>query len=180
MRWENSRIMIGRSERTIDAYEHGHLLSKTKSVSIKSCQLWAKRTVHGSIKAARTSCYALQTTSLHPPSPAMAFKALLSIISIVTVLQGVNGMAHVATPQHEYRPDSVNCTYLAALTRRVACPDGKNTATNAACCALFPIRDDIIENLFHNQCAEEAHESLRLTFHADRCGYYDSTPAVPS
>ncbi|RPD57401.1 peroxidase MNP1 [Lentinus tigrinus ALCF2SS1-6] len=52
-----------------------------------------------------------------------------------------------------------------ALTRRVACPDGKNTATNAACCALFPIRDDIVENLFHNQCAEEAHESLRLTFH---------------
>ena len=53
----------------------------------------------------------------------------------------------------------------AALTRRVACPDGKNTATNAACCALFPIRDDIITNLFHNTCAEEAHESLRLTFH---------------
>ena len=95
----------------------------------------------------------------------MAFKALLSIISIVTVLQGVNGMAHIAIPRHEYRPDSVNCTYLAALTRRVACPDGKNTATNAACCALFPIRDDIVNNLFHNQCAEEAHESLRLTFH---------------
>ena len=47
----------------------------------------------------------------------------------------------------------------------MACPDGKNTATNAACCALFPIRDDIVNNLFHNQCAEEAHESLRLTFH---------------
>ena len=54
---------------------------------------------------------------------------------------------------------------VAALTKRVACPDGKNTATNAACCALFPIRDDIVNNLFHNQCAEEAHESLRLTFH---------------
>ncbi|TFK88557.1 class II peroxidase [Polyporus arcularius HHB13444] len=73
----------------------------------------------------------------------MAFKALLSIVSLVAALQGVD----------------------AALTRRVACPDGINTATNAACCALFPIRDDIIENLFHNQCAEEAHESLRLTFH---------------
>ncbi|RPD57420.1 Mn peroxidase MNP5 [Lentinus tigrinus ALCF2SS1-7] len=73
----------------------------------------------------------------------MAFKALLSIVSIVAALQGAN----------------------AALTRRVACPDGKNTATNAACCALFPIRDDIVTNLFHNQCAEEAHESLRLTFH---------------
>ncbi|KAI0078423.1 peroxidase MNP1, partial [Panus rudis PR-1116 ss-1] len=53
----------------------------------------------------------------------------------------------------------------AALTRRVACPDGKNTATNAACCSLFAIRDDIQQNLFHNECGEEAHESLRLTFH---------------
>ncbi|TFK87404.1 class II peroxidase [Polyporus arcularius HHB13444] len=73
----------------------------------------------------------------------MAFKALLSLVSIVAAIQGAS----------------------AALTRRVACPDGKNTATNAACCALFPIRDDIVQNLFHNQCAEEAHESLRLTFH---------------
>ncbi len=54
---------------------------------------------------------------------------------------------------------------IAALTRRVACPDGKNTATNAACCALFPIRDDIVNNLFHNACAEDAHESFRLVFH---------------
>ena len=54
---------------------------------------------------------------------------------------------------------------LAALTKRVACPDGKNTATNAACCALFPLRDEIMTELFHNQCAEEAHESFRLTFH---------------
>ncbi|KAI0753424.1 peroxidase MNP1 [Daedaleopsis nitida] len=73
----------------------------------------------------------------------MAFKALLSIVSVVAALQGAS----------------------AALTRRVACPDGINTATNAACCALFPIRDDIVNNLFHNTCAEEAHESLRLTFH---------------
>ncbi|TFY83704.1 hypothetical protein EWM64_g310 [Hericium alpestre] len=54
----------------------------------------------------------------------------------------------------------------AAITRRVACPDGKNTATNAACCTLFPILDDIQENLFDNaECGEEVHESLRLTFH---------------
>ena len=55
---------------------------------------------------------------------------------------------------------------LAALTKRVACPDGKNTATNAACCALFAIRDDIQQNLFDGgKCGEEVHESLRLTFH---------------
>ena len=55
---------------------------------------------------------------------------------------------------------------LAALTRRVACPDGINTATNAACCSLFAVRDDIQQNLFDGgECNAEAHESLRLTFH---------------
>ena len=54
----------------------------------------------------------------------------------------------------------------AALTRRVACPDGKNTATNAACCQLFAIADDLQQNLFDNGgCGEDVHESLRLTFH---------------
>ncbi|PSR78715.1 hypothetical protein PHLCEN_2v7304 [Hermanssonia centrifuga] len=52
-----------------------------------------------------------------------------------------------------------------ALTRRVACPDGVNTATNAACCALFAVRDDLNNNLFNNECGDEAHESFRLTFH---------------
>ena len=55
---------------------------------------------------------------------------------------------------------------IAALTRRVTCPDGINTATNAACCSLFAIRDDLQQNLFDNgQCGEDVHESLRLTFH---------------
>lgn len=41
-----------------------------------------------------------------------------------------------------------------------------NSATNAACCSLFAIRDDIQENLFDGgECGEEVHESLRLTFH---------------
>ncbi|KAJ3549006.1 hypothetical protein NM688_g5228 [Phlebia brevispora] len=53
----------------------------------------------------------------------------------------------------------------AAITRRVACPDGVNTAMNAACCALFAVRDDLQNNLFQNECADEAHEALRLTFH---------------
>jgi hypothetical protein len=53
----------------------------------------------------------------------------------------------------------------AAITRRVACPDGKNTATNAACCALFAVRDDLQNNLFNNECGDEAHEAFRLTFH---------------
>ena len=99
----------------------------------------------------------------------MAFKALLSIVALIAALQGVDGMlAAIALCRTGHCV--LTCYTTAALTRRVACPDGKNTATNAACCALFPIRDDIIKNLFHNQCAEEAHESLRLTFH-DAIGF---------
>ena len=48
--------------------------------------------------------------------------------------------------------------------RRVNCPGGGVTA-NAACCSLFPIIRDIQENLFENECGDNAHEALRLTFH---------------
>ncbi|KAF8881775.1 fungal versatile peroxidase from pleurotus Eryngii [Infundibulicybe gibba] len=59
----------------------------------------------------------------------------------------------------------------AAPPRRVACADGVNTVTNAACCALFPILEDLQTNLFDgSECGEEAHESLRLTFH-DAIGF---------
>jgi hypothetical protein len=54
--------------------------------------------------------------------------------------------------------------FAAAITKRVACPDGVHTATNAACCALFAVRDDIQENLFDGgECGEEVHESFRLS-----------------
>lgn len=33
----------------------------------------------------------------------------------------------------------------AAVTKRVACADGVHTASNAACCAWYPILDDIQE-----------------------------------
>lgn len=52
-----------------------------------------------------------------------------------------------------------------ALVRRVTCADGSVTA-NAACCALFPVIQDLQQNLFDGgECGEEVHESLRLTFH---------------
>ncbi|TCD71229.1 hypothetical protein EIP91_011707 [Steccherinum ochraceum] len=74
----------------------------------------------------------------------MAFKTLTALLVVVGSIQAAS----------------------AALTRRVACPDGVNTATNAACCSLFAVRDDIQKNLFDNaQCNAEAHESLRLVFH---------------
>ncbi|KAF8893865.1 manganese peroxidase 3 [Infundibulicybe gibba] len=78
----------------------------------------------------------------------MFFKSLLSLLAVVT-FQAAN----------------------AAVIKRVACADGVHTATNAACCALFPVLDDIQANLFDGgECGEEAHESLRLTFH-DAIGF---------
>lgn len=59
---------------------------------------------------------------------------------------------------------SLSVSY-AALTRRVSCPDGVNTATNAVCCQWFTIRDDLQNNLFDNTCREEVREAVRLTFH---------------
>ncbi|KJA16269.1 class II peroxidase [Hypholoma sublateritium FD-334 SS-4] len=53
----------------------------------------------------------------------------------------------------------------AARTKRALCPDGKNTAVNKACCALFPVVDDIVDNLFTNECGDSAHGALRLVFH---------------
>lgn len=68
-----------------------------------------------------------------------------------------------------YLAASLSGSY-AALTKRVACPDGRTTA-NAACCAWFPVLDDIQEALFDGgECGEEVHESLRLTFH-DAIGF---------
>ena len=56
----------------------------------------------------------------------------------------------------------------------MTCPDGVNTATNAACCVLFAVRDDIQQNLFDGgECGEDVHESLRLTFH-DAIGFSPS------
>ncbi|KAJ7909609.1 putative versatile peroxidase [Mycena leptocephala] len=57
----------------------------------------------------------------------------------------------------------------AAVSKRVTCSTGHTTA-HAACCMLFPIIDDIKTNLFANECGEDVHESLRLTFH-DAIGF---------
>ncbi|EIW55331.1 manganese peroxidase isozyme precursor [Trametes versicolor FP-101664 SS1] len=73
----------------------------------------------------------------------MAFKLLASFVSVLAALQLANG----------------------AATRKVTCAGGQVTA-NAACCALFPVLEDIQTNLFDGgECGEEVHESLRLTFH---------------
>ncbi|KAF5332391.1 hypothetical protein D9758_000997 [Tetrapyrgos nigripes] len=63
-----------------------------------------------------------------------------------------------------------------AKMRRATCPGGQTTA-NQACCVWFDVLDDIQKNLLENECGEEAHESLRLTFH-DAIGFSNSKNAA--
>ncbi|KAI0061206.1 manganese peroxidase 1 [Artomyces pyxidatus] len=61
----------------------------------------------------------------------------------------------------------------AAPQPRAVCSQGR-IASNAACCKWFDVLDDIQTNLFDgSECGEEAHESLRLTFH-DAIGFSKS------
>ncbi|KAF7377242.1 Peroxidase [Mycena sanguinolenta] len=59
----------------------------------------------------------------------------------------------------------------AALPRRVVCPNGK-TVANKACCALFPVLEDIQANMFDldEPCGDAAHTALRVAFH-DAIGF---------
>ena len=43
----------------------------------------------------------------------------------------------------------------AASIKRVACPNGKHTATNAACCVFFELADELQANKFDSQCSED-------------------------
>ncbi|PPQ68182.1 hypothetical protein CVT24_005069 [Panaeolus cyanescens] len=58
-----------------------------------------------------------------------------------------------------------------AAPAAVTCPTGQVTG-NAACCALFPIVDNLLQaQLFDGgECGEEAHSALRLSFH-DAIGF---------
>ncbi|KAK7688353.1 hypothetical protein QCA50_008725 [Cerrena zonata] len=69
----------------------------------------------------------------------------------------------------------VVAAYAAPSTNNAACSKGR-TAKHATCCKWFDVLDDIQENLFDGgECGEEAHESLRLTFH-DAIGFSFSHP----
>ena len=39
--------------------------------------------------------------------------------------------------------------------KRATCPDGVHSAANAQCCSLFQVRDDLLDNLFENECGDE-------------------------
>jgi hypothetical protein len=53
----------------------------------------------------------------------------------------------------------------ALRTKRTLCPDGVNTAINEACCVLFPVVQDLVENFMDAECGDAAHGALRLVFH---------------
>ncbi|KAF8527335.1 manganese peroxidase isozyme 2 precursor [Gautieria morchelliformis] len=55
---------------------------------------------------------------------------------------------------------SVNAAALKSHT----CPDGSRTS-NTACCAFFPLLQDLQTNLFGGNCGEDVHETLRISFH---------------
>ncbi|KAJ7692372.1 manganese peroxidase isozyme precursor [Mycena rosella] len=67
--------------------------------------------------------------------------------------------------------------FVAALTHRVVCPDG-NTVSNEACCALFPVLEDIQTSMFADEdCSDAAHTALRVAFH-DAIGFSNSNPSM--
>jgi len=71
---------------------------------------------------------------------------------------------------------SLASTYGAALNRRVTCATGQTTA-NAACCALFPVLEDIQANMFAGDtCSDAAHTTLRVAFH-DAIGFSLTNPS---
>ncbi|EMD32808.1 fungal class II heme-containing peroxidase [Gelatoporia subvermispora B] len=55
-----------------------------------------------------------------------------------------------------------------AATARAAptavCSDGTRVS-NAVCCDFIPLAQDLQNTIFMNDCGEDAHESIRLTFH---------------
>ena len=87
-----------------------------------------------------------------------------SLVSALVFSVVANGMSYLVY----WVAYTLTSSLLAALTRRVTCPDGKTSANNAACSDLFPILEDIqaTTGLFEGgECGEEVHESLRLSFH---------------
>ncbi|KAJ7186079.1 putative versatile peroxidase [Mycena filopes] len=79
----------------------------------------------------------------------MAFKCLSTALLTLATIRAAYG---AFTPQ-----------------RRTTCAGGQSVA-NAACCAWFPVLEDIVPNMFDNECGDDAHGALRLSFH-DAIGF---------
>jgi hypothetical protein len=94
----------------------------------------------------------------------MSLKFLAVTLALTSVATGLS------TPLPGRMARNLMLVLTAALTRRVTCADG-NVVANGACCALFPVLEDIQTNLFDGgSCGEQAHSALRLAFH-DAIGF---------
>ncbi|KAF7377184.1 Peroxidase [Mycena sanguinolenta] len=60
--------------------------------------------------------------------------------------------------------DAQVSTGASTPTKGTKCAGGQ-TVNNAACCAWFPVLEDILPNMFDNECGDDAHGALRLSFH---------------
>ncbi len=88
----------------------------------------------------------------------MALKAAVSALVLALPILSVNGSFDL----HKLY-SGLGLIYLAALrTKRSLCPDGVHTVTNQACCALFPVVEDLTANLFENECGDAVSVSLRI------------------
>ncbi|KAJ7275921.1 putative versatile peroxidase [Mycena rebaudengoi] len=65
---------------------------------------------------------------------------------------------------------TMGCVYGASTPKKRATCAGGQTVKNAACCAWFPVLEDILPNMFDNECGDDAHGALRLSFH-DAIGF---------
>ncbi|KAJ7471781.1 putative versatile peroxidase [Mycena latifolia] len=68
---------------------------------------------------------------------------------------------------------AIRSAYGASTPNRRATCAGGQTVKNAACCVWFPVLEDILPNMFDNECGDDAHAALRLMFH-DAIGFSPS------
>ena len=115
---------------------------------------------HGGLPTSAQS----QPLGQSPAPVAMAFKQLLAVITTALYLRGAQGWyqhswLHASGAAHR----GILGVVIEPRDGQARCATGQ-VVSNAACCAWFPVLQDIQQNLFHGgQCGAEAHESLRLS-----------------
>ncbi|KAJ7614875.1 manganese peroxidase 2 [Roridomyces roridus] len=83
-----------------------------------------------------------------------------SLVASLALTAAISGVANAA----------------ATIPAKHLCPDGKNSASNPKCCALFPVLEDIQANMFGDSgCGDAAHAILRVAFH-DAIGFSQHNP----
>ncbi|KAJ6615080.1 heme peroxidase [Mycena sp. CBHHK59/15] len=121
----------------------GALLTLLRTAcSISASAMALKLQVFGAIPSGHSRPPLLnRPSSAHAPLCPMAFTSLVTLLAVAAA------------------------SVRAAPAIGAVCPDGTHVG-HAACCAFIPLGKDLQENIFQNECGEDAHEALRLTFHS--------------